>query len=73
MVAAPLPWPEQAYGYRWQTGATGDATAAAAAETWQDAPLVCTGTEAGAAQDQAHKLLLRSVVPTARPLSRRST
>ena len=24
LVAAPLPWPEQAYGYRWQTGATGD-------------------------------------------------
>ena len=24
LLAAPLPWPEQAYGYRWQTGATGD-------------------------------------------------
>ena len=24
LVASPLPWPEQAYGYRWQTGATGD-------------------------------------------------
>ena len=24
LVAAPLPWPEQAYGYHWQTGATGD-------------------------------------------------
>ena len=24
LVDAPLPWPEQAYGYRWQTGATGD-------------------------------------------------
>ena len=24
LVSAPLPWPEQAYGYRWQTGATGD-------------------------------------------------
>ena len=55
-----------------QTGDTGDAAAAAAAETWKDAPLVCTGTEAGAAQDQAHKLLLRSVVPTARFAVRRA-
>tara|TARA_B110001452_G_scaffold211691_1_gene182205 strand:- start:486 stop:758 length:273 start_codon:yes stop_codon:yes gene_type:complete len=60
-----------------QTGGTGGAglgaaTAKSATEAWQEAPLVCTGTEAGEAQDQAHQLLLRSVVPTARFAVRRA-
>lgn len=47
-------------------------TGGAPAAEKQEAPLVCTGTEASAGQDQAHKLLLRNVVPTARFAVRRA-
>ena len=38
----------------------------------EPAPLVCAGTEASAGQDQSHKLLLRSPIPSARFIVRKA-